>query len=172
MKNGKKIAVLLLTSSGLFPGVSQAADTIIEITGRVIASPCVVNGGQEKLSVDLGSDIQADTLSAAGAASPWKPFTLSLNNCPKSTTSFSVAFSGTADDNADYYKNTGSAANLALELTTQDETNLKNGTTLQNLIIDTASHSYDLNLRAHAVSKGDVTPGTIQAQVQATFTYQ
>ncbi|WP_336285655.1 fimbrial protein [Citrobacter arsenatis] len=169
--NGRKVAALILACGGFFSSTSQAVN--IDITGLVVASPCVVNGSNNSLAVNLGDAIQADDLATAGSATDWKTVTLSLTGCPASTSSFSVAFAGTGDDDdADFYKNTGTATNLKLELTdTSSETAYKNGATLDNVAIP-SSHAYDLVMRARAVSKGNVMPGTILGQVQATFTYQ
>lgn len=166
----KKIGIIAAALVSLFSIHSYAVD--INITGLVIASPCIVNGNNPSLDVNLGNDILADSLSTAGSATSWKDFTLSLTNCPASTTSFSVAFSGTTDTDTDYYKNTGGATNLKLELTNQvGDVSFKNGASLQNVIIP-GTHTYDLKMRSRAVSKGNVMPGSIQGQVQATFTYQ
>ncbi|EGF0297514.1 type 1 fimbrial protein [Salmonella enterica] len=171
--HGRKTALLLLAGGMLFPALSQAGNTVIDITGKVVASPCVINSGEPTLAVNIGNDIQADSLSTAGSASAWKDFTLKVSNCPSSTTSFNVTFSGTPDTDANYYRNTGDATNLAVELaTTNDKTSLKNGTALKNLIIDTSTRGYDLLMSARAVSKGNVMPGSIASQVQLTFTYQ
>ncbi|EAY5893661.1 type 1 fimbrial protein [Salmonella enterica] len=168
---GKKTAVFILACGSLFAASSQA--TTIDITGLVIASPCVVNGGNDSLSVDLGTNIQAASLQADGDASPWVVKKLTLTNCPNSTTSFSVTFSGTADTDTDYYKNTGTATNLMLELTSSPSSTgaYKNGAKIENVAIG-STHAYDLELYARAVAKGEVMPGTIEGQVQATFTYQ
>ncbi len=171
MNMDKKLALLTLAYSGLFSAASFAVN--IDITGTVVASPCIVNSGTPSLSVNLGDDIQADSLSTSGSVSDWKEFTLALTNCPASTSSFSVAFSGDADTTTPAnYKNTGTATNLSLELGSQDGTKtFSNGTSLDNVTIP-SSHSYDLLLRTRAVSTGNVMPGSITGQVQATFTYQ
>ncbi|MDE9620254.1 fimbrial protein [Citrobacter portucalensis] len=167
--NGK--AALILICGGLFSSVSFALN--IDITGKVVASPCKVNGGDNSLDVSLGENIQANELSAPGNSTNWINFDLSLTNCPASTTSFSVAFAGTADDDADYYKNTGTATNLKLQLTSQSGDKIfNNGSTLENVLINPDTHAYTIPLRTHAVSKGLVMPGSIQGQIQATFTYQ
>ncbi|ECC1660469.1 type 1 fimbrial protein [Salmonella enterica subsp. salamae] len=171
ISHGKKAAALILAFGGLFSSASQAVN--IDITGLVVASPCVVNGNNQSLAVNLGDAIQANELSASGSATAWTDVTLKLTNCPASTTSFSVAFAGTTDTDADYYKNTGTATNLKLELT--DETGsavYKNGAKLENVAIPGTTHAYDLKMRARAMSNGSVMPGTIVGQVQATFTYQ
>ncbi|MED9311391.1 fimbrial protein [Escherichia coli] len=167
----RKFIIFAIASS--FMGASSVNAVDININGLVLASPCVVNGGNSAVNVNIGDNIQADSLSAAGSTSSWKDFTLQLTNCPLSTSSFSVAFSGTPDgDIATNYANTGSATNLSLELTTQDgSTTLGNGSSINNTPIP-GSHAYDLQLRTRAVSKGDVMPGSITGLVQATFTYQ
>lgn len=48
----KKLALATLICSGLFSATSQAVN--IDITGTVVASPCVVNGGNDSLEVNLG----------------------------------------------------------------------------------------------------------------------
>lgn len=104
---------------------------------------------------------------------PWVEKTLTLTDCPASTTSFSVAFAGTADTDTDFYKNTGTATNLKLELTDdKSEHAYKNGAALKDIAIPSDTHAYDLKLRSRAVATGLVMPGTIEGQVQATFTYQ
>jgi minor fimbrial subunit len=45
--------------------LSYSADTVnINVTGNIVASPCIVNGGASSLNVDLGSAIQATALAA------------------------------------------------------------------------------------------------------------
>lgn len=166
----KKLTVITLLGCSLFSATSFA--TNIDITGTVVASPCAINGGQASLAVKLGDSIQADSLATAGSATEWKDFTLELSGCPASTSSFSVTFSGTADTDTDFYKNTGNATNLKLELVSKTgDTRYSNGESLNNVTIP-STHAYSLPLRTRAVSKGNVMPGTIEGQVQATFTWQ
>lgn len=169
-----KLAVLTLSCASILATNNIANAVTIDITGTVVASPCTVNGGDNTLDISLGDNIQADELATPGNTTNWKNFSLKLTNCPPSTTSFSVAFAGTADsDDANFYANTGTATNLKLALTSQDgNTTFNNGSSLENVLIDASSHAYNLNLRTRAESKGLVMPGTIKGQVQATFTYQ
>lgn len=170
MNTNTHFAIIALICSGLFSANCSAV--YIDISGKVVASPCVVNGGSDSLEVNLGESIQADKLSVAGSATDWKNFDLTLGSCPASTSTFSVVFSGVSDDESNYYKNTGSATNLKIELTSQSgDKTLSNGATLENLVIP-ATHSYNIPLRVRAVSKGGVMPGSIKGQVQATFTWQ
>ncbi|ASG87976.1 fimbrial protein [Salmonella enterica] len=170
--NKKAAALCIVALGGLF-SVTCSALTI-DITGKVVASPCTINGGDDTLDVNLGNNIEASELESAGNATNWKNFSLKLTNCPPSTTSFSVAFAGTTDsDDANFYANTGTATNLKLALTSQDgKTIFNNGSSLENVLIDASTNAYNLDLRTRAESKGLVMPGTIKGQIQATFTYQ
>lgn len=171
--NGNNVAVLIALCGGLFSGACAANATNIDIQGTVVASSCEVNGSINSMTVNLGDNIQANDLAASGSATDWNTFKLALTSCPASTSSFSVSFSGTPDTDANYYKNTGTATNLKLELTdTNGNTAYKNGAALQNVAIPSSTHTYELNMRARAVSSGNAMPGTIVGQVQANFTYQ
>jgi minor fimbrial subunit len=149
--------------------MANAADTsTVNITGNVIASPCVVDSYNSNITINLG-DIQAASLATAGTGSNWQSFTIILKNCPVSTTKVNAVFSGTPDTgDATRYKSTGTATNLSVELTNDTGTNLGNtkGTTV-NVVSNTATFS----LKTRAYSKGSVMPGTINASVVASFTY-
>lgn len=152
--------------------VAQADPTNINISGVVVAAPCSVNNNDSNLNVDLGRNIQASDLAAAGSGSTLIPFTLSLTNCPSGTSTVKVSFSGTADTTSPTrYKNTGTATNLAVELSQQTTgTILGNGSTLTQVVQPDKTVTYALNARAYSVA-GSVMPGNVSAVVQANFTY-
>lgn len=56
-------ACLLMGSASL----CEADPVTLNITGNVVASPCVVSTGSVSQTVDLGQLIQASTLQTAGA---------------------------------------------------------------------------------------------------------
>lgn len=148
-----------------------SADTNINITGRVVAQPCIVNGGNTNLDVDLG-DIPANLLQTPASSSTEKPFTLELTNCPAGTSSVVARFSGTSDPVAgiNYYKNNGTATNVAVALIQASTGNLKgSGTTISQNV---QSGAVTIALKAKAYSSaGNATSGTISATVVATMTY-
>jgi minor fimbrial subunit len=152
--------------------VAQADPTNINITGVVVASPCTVNNNVSNLNVDLGQNIQASDLAAAGSGSTLTPFTLSLTGCPSGTSNVKVSFSGAADSaSPTRYKNTGTATNLAVELSQQvTGTILGNGSSLIQAVQPDKTVTYALNARAYSAT-GSVMPGNISAVVQANFTY-
>jgi minor fimbrial subunit len=171
-----KLTILATASLGLMM-VSQvgfAGDPVtLNITGNVVASPCIVNGGTGNIDVDLG-DIQASTLSAAASSSAEKAFDIKLTACPTGTSSVTTTFSGTSDTVAgtDYYKNTGTAGNVAVALIQASSGSLKgNGSTITQTV--QADRTVTLSMKAKAYSSaGGATPGTIVSVVTATFTYQ
>jgi minor fimbrial subunit len=153
--------------------VAMAGPTQLNITGRVIASPCVVNNNNSELNIDLGETIQANTLATAGAGTTPKAFNLSLTDCPLGTNNVKVTFSGTAAaaPQTNMYLNTGVATPLAIELSQQGTgTILGNASSLTQAVQADKSVTYALSARA-VTSTGGVTPGTILAAIQADFTY-
>jgi minor fimbrial subunit len=152
---------------------ASAADSVtLNITGNVVASPCTVNGGSGTINVDL-TNIQATTLASAGSSSTDIPFSIPLTACPAGTSNVQVAFSGTPDPvaGANYYKNTGTATNVAVGITEVSTGTLKGtGTTIiQPVVAGVAT----VNLKAKAYSSaGGAMPGTISSVVTTTITYQ
>lgn len=165
------IAALITAALGM--SHTALADTQLNITGTIKASPCnVVNDTGSGISVNLGDNIQAATLGKADTFTEWKPFQLILEDCPTTTTSVTATFSGTpSDENADMYKNTGEAKKVQIDL--QDATTstvLGNGKPLQQTIVNNAT---TYNLKARAYSKdGGATPGSIVGTVMVAFTYE
>ena len=160
---------LIMAGHGAFAG-----DTVtLNITGNVVASPCVVNGGASNIDVDLGS-IQATTLAPVGSSSPEVPFDIKFTACPAGTTSVMATFSGTSDAVAgtNYYKNTGTAGNVAVALIQTSTGNFKgNGTSITQTVQGDRTATMSLKAKAWS-SAGSATPGTIKSVVTATITYQ
>lgn len=152
--------------------VSAADPVTLNITGNVIASPCQVSSDSITKSVDLGQNIQASSLQAAGSATNWVNFDINLNSCPPGTTVAIMTMHGTADlyNPADMYRNTGTATNLSVQLQSQAGDQLGNTKTISGTI---ASNAYTYKLRARAYTQnGGVMPGSISSVVTATFEYQ
>lgn len=166
-------SVLVLIVSMTILNYAMAAPININITGNVIASPCVVNNGNNNLNVDLGTTIQATTLATAGAGTTPTPFNLSLTACPVGTNNVTVTFTGTAAaaPQTAMYKNTGAATPLAVELSISDlGTILSNNVSVTRPVQVGGTVTFPLSARA-VTATGSVIPGTIVALVQANFTY-
>jgi minor fimbrial subunit len=171
LKSIFKPALLVLAMAST---AAMAADPVnINITGKVVASPCQVNNGAADLAIDLGQNIQASTLQTAGSGSTLVSQDLTLTNCPAGTTSVKATFTGTADTTSPtMYKNTGTATPLAVELSNgADSSLLSNGATVTQNVQADKTVTYQLQARAYTAT-GSVMPGTINAVVVADFTYQ
>lgn len=144
----------------------------IEVEGKVVAAPCVVNNNVGSLDVNLGQNINVANLATASSGSPLKPFDIVLSNCPAGTNNVTVVFTGDIDDDVPtMYKNTGTAENIAVELSEQgSDTILGNNSELTQPVLADKTVTFALNARAYT-AKGDVGPGNIIAVVQATFSY-
>ncbi|WP_025123590.1 MULTISPECIES: fimbrial protein [unclassified Serratia (in: enterobacteria)] len=153
--------------------IAMADAVNINITGNVVASPCVVNNNNSNLNVDLGTNIQASMLATAGAGTTPTPFNLSLTACPVGTSNVTVTFTGTAAaaPQTAMYKNTGAATPLAVELSITDlGTILSNNVSVTRPVQVGGTVTFPLSARA-VTATGNVTPGSIVALVQANFTY-
>lgn len=171
MKTLFKSSVLSLTLIAVGHNVAFADPININITGKVIASPCVVNNSESNLNIDLGTSIQARSLVDAGAGTTPTPFNLTLTECPLGTSNVKVTFTGTAAEapQTDMYLNTGAATPLAVELSS-GSTILGNNASLTQGVQADKTVTYALSARA-VTPTGSVTPGSIIAVVQANFTY-
>lgn len=172
--NTKINAILLsLALSGIFTQSAMAADATINITGNVVATPCNVDSGSKNVTVDLG-DIQASALAAAGAATSWKLVTLTLSNCPTTTSQVIATFTGTADtaNNANYYKNTGSGSTLASIQMDNEAASalLPPGSTITSSVSAGAA-TVKFNTRIVTV-RGNVTPGIVSSALSVAFAYK
>ncbi|WP_273868654.1 fimbrial protein [Serratia odorifera] len=162
----------LITGIGA-TGIANGADPVtINITGNVIAAPCVVDGNNS-INVDLG-EVPAPELSAVDSSTPWKSFNLMVKNCPAGTSKVTATFSGTPDRDGPLwrYLNTGTAKGIGVELAKVDSnTNLPNGTNWVVNVDSNRSATWSMRTRMVAM-KGNATPGTVKAVVIATLTYQ
>lgn len=149
-----------------------AADTsTVNITGNVIASPCVVDATNSVMTINL-DDIQATTLNNDGFGL-WKTFAITLTTCPASTTNVEMTLSGTPNPvDPTRYKSTGTATNLSVELTDNAGVNLGNSKKM-TVAVNSSTKQAVFNLKTRAfATPGTVMPGTIASSVLATFVYK
>lgn len=173
MSNLKLAAMSALIMGGVLAGSCAKADPVtLNITGNVIASPCVVSSDSITKAIDLGQNIQASSLQTAGSSTGWVNFDINIDSCPTGTTKAIMTMHGTADtlSTGDLYKSTGTATNLGVQLQSQAGDQMGDGKSITGNI---ASNVYTYKLRARAYStNGGVTPGNISSVVTATFVYQ
>lgn len=143
---------------------AQAVDTTITVTGNVLQRTCNVPGN---VDVSLGNLYVSD-FPNAGSGSPWVNFDLSLTGCQNMNT-VRATFSGTADGQT-YYANTGNAGGIKIEIQDRDgsKASYHNGTFKT---LNVHNNNATFNLKARAVSNGQVTPGNISSVITVTYTY-
>lgn len=152
---------------------AAAADAVnIAVSGKIVASPCIFNGGNDAVNVNLG-DIQAKNMATPGSLSTPVPFTLSFTQCPEGTRSVTTTFTGTTDPVAggDYYKNSGSAENIALGIIETRTGNIKgSGQSITQAVAADRTLSMAMQAVTYSQAVG-VTPGTIAVAVAVTLQY-
>ena len=169
-------AVAALYCATGFSHYALAGDASLNITGKVVASPCEVSTDSVSMDIDLGGgkDLQTADLNAAGSSSAWIPFKVSLENCPAGTSSVTATFHGTSDagDPETLYSNTGTATNVAVQLEGKSEEPYGDGKTSKIIIADAVDGKPTWDLQTRAFSKaGGVTPGTISSIITMSFSY-
>ncbi|VXD06033.1 conserved exported hypothetical protein [Enterobacterales bacterium 8AC] len=175
-KNRHRTILLLMLGSTLHP---VAADPVqVNITGKVIASPCSLDTANSDLAIDLGN-IKVASMKVPGTyGGTERLFNLVLKNCPSNTSRVVATFSGVADeDDATLFANTGSAKGVGIKVKTRDEpysaTTVRPDQSTWVLPVESATKSANLAFASRVyTTTGNVTTGTISAVMQVTFTYQ
>lgn len=155
-------------------GLASAADLVnISVTGRVVASPCVVDIDTVSKQVDLGRAI-ANNLNQPGGNPIWKDFQLLLTQCPVTTHSATATFSGDIDStDPTAFKNQGTAGNSALQMTNSDHSVIYGNSSQMTVAVDNSTRQAIFPLSARIFSPSEAaTGGTFSAAVSVVFTYQ
>ncbi|CAI0802819.1 fimbrial protein [Serratia fonticola] len=161
---------LLIIVAGIMSSAVQATD--LNINGIVVASPCTVDTASVNQDVDFGQ-VRLNEMRAAGNASDWQSFEVKLVNCPPSTTSATVTFSGTpATADATLYDNAGTAVNAAVQLAQAANKTLVQGNGSSMTVSVDAQHNATYALAGRLMIFSDTGPGTFSSIVQMAFTYQ
>lgn len=161
--------IITLVSLFIYPLCSLGSIVNISVTGYVIAMPCEIE--KNNYLIDF-KKIDAQYI-INNNASPWVDFSIKLKNCPVNTSEATMTINGTSDPiNSDYFINTGTAQNVALNLAnTSDKSLIKNGTKIKSSI-DSASRGAEVKLSARLKGfGGDAVLGTFISHVEFTLLY-
>lgn len=168
-----KIIYGTLLLLALLSGKAFTADSVnIGVTGNIVASPCIFNGGSNSLDVNLGN-IQATNMATPGSTSDPVPFSLLFTQCPTGTQSVTVSFIGSPDPaaGADYFMNSGSATHVAIAMRDAQTGTLKGtGSGMTQTIGADRTATIAMQASVKSVT-GGVTPGSISAVVVMTMQY-
>nr|ELR5042051.1 type 1 fimbrial protein [Providencia stuartii]ELR5083071.1 type 1 fimbrial protein [Providencia stuartii]ELR5084612.1 type 1 fimbrial protein [Providencia stuartii] len=161
--------ITLLLSLLIYSALSLADTVNIHVSGYVTAIPCEIE--KKDYLIDFKKintwNIRDDN------ASPWIDFSVKLKNCPINTNEAIMIINGTSDPtNSDYFINTGTSQNAALNLAnTLDKSTIKNGTKI-TFPIDSINRSVEIPLSARVKGYGSgMIPGTFKSHVEFTLLY-
>ncbi|MBV6819489.1 fimbrial protein [Rahnella sp. PD12R] len=172
MKPIKSIQGVVLLAVAVSAATANAAD--LNINGKVVSSPCIVDTASVSRDVDFGQLIIKKDLATAGAGGDWKSFEVRLNNCPATVSSVIANFTGTpAQEDATLYSNSGTATHVGVQLVTDADKTvvLAPGSQLSADVDAQRSAVYELAARPYTTS-GEVTAGSLVSLTQINFTYQ
>ncbi|CAI1223610.1 fimbrial protein [Serratia quinivorans] len=165
-------------ASGLLISHTTLADSVtVNISGNVVASPCIVDGSA--ITNVILDDIDISELTTAGSSGTNKFFDLKLKECPARTTKVTATFSGIADkNNSNYFANSGTADNVAIQIKDIPAAWASNvitptgGKTMTVNVVAT-DHTAKFSLVTRIISPdGTAQPGTVNSAIQVSFTYQ
>lgn len=139
---------------------------VITVTGRVVPLPCTVDTTQ--LNMDLGK-IYSSALANPGSSSSWIHSRIRLSNCPTTTSGVTASFSG--QPGTRFYKNSGTAQNVEIQLTGSSGIDFNNGTSERLSITQQRTAEMPIMVRVFS-PQGKATDGTIQVTINVTYTYQ
>ncbi|MBU9833563.1 fimbrial protein [Rahnella sp. L72c] len=170
----KKILFCSILSLALIQ-TTQAADGVINFTGNITGSACVVDTSSVAQSVNLGTVSRNAFSGGSGATAAAKRFNIVLRSCPESISSATVRFDGNT--------NAVNSSILALD-STQTATNVgvalyeQDGLTLIPVGNDSASVALQedvdntLTYFAKYMATGAVGAGTANSSTAFSVIYQ
>ncbi|WP_447867678.1 fimbrial protein [Rahnella bonaserana] len=166
--------LLILLAALLGMNYAVADNVTVNVSGKVIPTPCMLDLVNSDLDVNLGENLQAGDLANTGATSTPVSFKLVVSACPTTTTLAVASFSGTEDTGAPgRYISTGDAQNVAVEVKgVSSATTLKGPGTTMSQSVDQVAHTATFNMQANVYAKGPATPGNVAATLQVSFIYQ
>ncbi|MEP8888252.1 fimbrial protein [Enterobacter roggenkampii] len=172
-------AVCFLVTASTTCSVFSADPVQLNVTGTVVASPCVIDTASQSLDVPLG-ELQSADLNSAGSSSAWKDINVVFKSCPAGTSSITATFHGTPDagDPTTLYSNTAvdagedkAAKNIAVQLEGLADEPYGDGKTA-TIDIASAGATPTFKMHTRAFSKdGSVTPGKISSVITMSFAY-
>lgn len=159
----------------------------INFSGSVTEAPCSIAPGDDNQTINLGQVSEKLLASSSGKGSSVVPVTIHLQSCDLSTTAGGTAFTkahveftGAGIDSSNaakgYLVNSGSATNVAVQLTDLAGTamDISTGKGTSDVTLSSGDNNI-LQFGAHIVNSstggGTVTPGNVKATVTYKLKY-
>ncbi|ELP5717216.1 minor fimbrial subunit [Enterobacter asburiae] len=166
----RQLLIFVVFFLRIFEANAAGTSVNINITGKIITPPCVVDTNTVNQTVDLKKDYVHNL--TAGNGSSWTSFQLSLSKCPTNWTSVTVAFTGTPAADDSYFANSGTAKGVVLQISDSGhKTSYGNGDKITETVDETRNVTFPLEARMYSPD-GQATGGSFNALVQVDFTYQ
>lgn len=171
----KKNALITAILSLFTLTTASAADGVINFTGNITGTACVVDPSSIAQPVELGTVATTAFSGGNGATAAAKRFNIVLKSCPASVSSASISFDGTP-----------SSANPSILALTSGQTATNVGVAIYEqdnaTLIPVGSPSVSVTLRENAnntltyfakyMATGAVGAGTANSSTSFTVTYQ
>lgn len=163
----KKMVLLFCLASS--PALAADQQININVHGYVAVMPCeleTINHVIDLKKVNAWNIRDTQT-------SPWVDFSIKLKNCPMGTKEAIMEIKGTSDSTStDYFVNTGSAKNVALNLAHRaNKTTIKNGEKI-TVPVNEQTRKVDIPLSARMAGYGSgMTSGSFNSHLDFTFVY-
>lgn len=146
----------------------------VAVNGRIVASPCTVDAASASQTVDFGR-VKKRNMQQAGNASDWRPFQVSLINCPPTTSRVTASFTGMPfPGDATLYASSGTALGVAVQVAQDaDKSRIQGLGSSMVVDVDPVKHTATYALSARLFSpNGDIAAGDVNSQLLMSFTYQ
>lgn len=171
MRNLKIWFALLAFASA---GSAYAADATIYFSGTFFQPSCTVDSSTVNQTITLASTPVMDFATVGSAVNP-QAFSLSLTNCAAGT-NVSMTMTGTASTVPSVIANTGTAAQVGVQLLLAGSIGATTGTPITlnsavNLGAVDSTNSMTIPLVAQYYRLGTLTAGTVATTVTVSFTY-
>ncbi|MGA5653538.1 fimbrial protein [Rahnella contaminans] len=163
-------AILCLSAQAY--AASDVNTVVINYSGLVVAATCEVK--TTNVDIIFKDAIGANMLESLGDRTDWNSgYSIELTGCePGSLVSMTMA--GTPDADVQFYKNEGTAENIMIELSGDDENHRYYNGFVKDFYLSPQESNLSIPLKARLLNngRGAATPGTVKAVVTATFSYQ
>jgi len=173
----KKIALIsaLLSLSALHTATATAGDGVINFTGNITGTACVVDPSAIAQPVDLGTVATSAFSGGNGATAAAKRFNIVLKSCPESISSATIRFDGTtssANPSILALSAGQTASNVGVALYEQDNATLiAVGTPSASVALE-EDVANTLTYFAKYMATGAVGAGTANSSTSFTVVYQ
>ncbi|MCQ4170643.1 fimbrial protein [Hafnia paralvei] len=164
------LQVMLCLSAQAY-AASDDNTVVINYSGLVVAATCEVRTGN--VDIVFKDAIGANMLETLGDMTEWNSgYSIELIGCEPGS-KVNMLMAGTPDPDVQFYKNEGTAKNIMIELSGDEENHSYQNGYVKVFQLQPQQSDLSIPLKARLLNNGQgaATPGTVRAVVTATFSY-